>query len=275
MYRAYVIKKYIFNHLELIETYHAIREMNYCCYTAKEFFMVKHAFHAATSRGRSQHGWLNSYHTFSFADYYDPQRMQFGMLRVLNDDIVSGGMGFSTHPHRDMEIISIPLSGTLEHRDSMGNIAVIEENEVQLMSAGTGVKHSEFNKHPQHHVNFLQIWVLPQQLHTRPRYDQQHFELSNRMNQWQTIVSPLGLGEKGCQINQAAWFSRGHLQAGASLPYLLRAKGQGVYIFVISGEILVHSHVLKTRDALGIWNTSDVLIHATKESDVLLMDVPM
>jgi redox-sensitive bicupin YhaK (pirin superfamily) len=201
--------------------------------------------------------------------------MQFGMLRVLNDDIVSGGMGFSTHPHRDMEIISIPLSGTLEHRDSMGNIAVIQENEVQLMSAGTGVKDSEFNKHPQDHVNFLQIWVLPQQLQTRPRYDQQHFKQTDRVNQWQTIVSPMGFGEMGCQINQAAWFSRGHLQAGTSLPYQLRAKGQGVYIFVISGEILVHSHVLKTRDALGIWEVSNVLIHATKDSDVLLMDVPM
>lgn len=237
--------------------------------------MSEQVFHAAASRGHSVHDWLDSYHTFSFADYYDPQRMQFGALRVLNDDVVAGGQGFGTHPHRNMEIVSIPLQGDLEHRDSMGNVAVICQNEVQIMSAGTGIQHSEYNKNKDKTVNFLQIWILPEKMNIQPRYDQRAFDPAQRQNQWKTLVAPLSSGEDAVLINQQAWFSLGNLQAGTDLPYRLKAAGHGVYVFVMHGEVAVNGQVLKARDGLGVWNTEEITVLANVDSEVLLMDVPM
>ncbi|MEN9848183.1 MAG: hypothetical protein RL368_923 [Pseudomonadota bacterium] len=237
--------------------------------------MSEQVFHAAASRGHSVHDWLDSYHTFSFADFFEPKRMQFGALRVLNDDVVAGGQGFGTHPHRNMEIVSIPLQGDLEHRDSMGNVAVICQNEVQIMSAGTGIQHSEYNKNQEKPVNFLQIWILPEKMNIQPRYDQRAFDPAQRQNQWTTLIAPLSSGEDAVLINQQAWFSLGNLQTGINLAYRLKMAGQGVYVFVMHGEIVVNGQVLKARDGFGVWSTEEIMVLANENSEVLLMDVPM
>lgn len=230
--------------------------------------------HQAETRGHANHGWLDSHHTFSFAHYYDPARMHFGVLRVLNDDWVDGGKGFGTHPHDNMEIISIPLVGDLEHKDSMGNRAVIRQNDVQIMSAGTGIYHSEYNHHADKKVNFLQIWVFPKQRDIQPRYDQKTFLPEARLNRFQTVVSPLAAGE-GVGINQDAWFSLGNLQAGFETSYAVRQKGNGVYAFMIRGEAVVNGQPLRNRDGLGIWNVDTLTVKATADTELLLMDVPM
>ncbi len=230
--------------------------------------------HQAETRGHANHGWLDSHHTFSFAHYYDPARMHFGVLRVLNDDWVDGGKGFGTHPHDNMEIISIPLVGDLEHKDSMGNRAVIRQNDVQIMSAGTGIYHSEYNHHADKKVNFLQIWVFPKQRDIQPRYDQKTFLPEARLNRFQTVVSPLAAGE-GVGINQDAWFSLGNLQAGFETSYAVRQKGNGVYAFMIRGEAVVNGQPLRMRDGLGSWNVDTLTVKATADTELLLMDVPM
>lgn len=229
--------------------------------------------HRAETRGHANHGWLDTNHTFSFAHYYNPERMNFGVLRVLNDDIVDGGMGFGTHPHDNMEIISIPLSGDLEHKDSMGNVAVIRENDIQIMSAGTGVYHSEYNKNKDSKVNFLQIWVFPKSRNIEPRYDQKTFKPADRVNRFQNIVSPDG-GE-GVQINQNAWFHLGKFEKDYSTSYAIRRSGNGVYAFVLDGEITINGQALKKRDGFGIWNTDKIEIQANNAAELLLMDVPM
>lgn len=230
--------------------------------------------HKASSRGHANHGWLDSYHTFSFAGYYDPERTHFGVLRVLNDDTVKGGMGFGTHPHQNMEIISIPLEGDLEHKDSMGHTSVIRQGDVQVMSAGTGVQHSEYNKNRDREVKFLQVWIFPRQTGVEPRYDQRSFPASERVNRLQQIVSPAP-GEEGLWIHQDAWFYLGHLQPGHSINYTLKKPGNGVYLFVIGGSINASGQLLEKRDGMGAWEVSSIEISAVSEAELLIMEVPM
>lgn len=235
---------------------------------------MKTVLHKADTRGHANHGWLNSYHTFSFAGYHDPTRMHFGALRVLNDDTVSAGMGFGKHPHENMEIISIPLSGDLEHADSMGNVAVIKQNDVQIMSAGTGVFHSEKNHHPDKLVKFLQIWVFPKVEDIQPRYEQKTFNPADRVNQIQEVISPVK-GSNGLWINQDAWFHLGNLKSGFNTTYMLKQKGSGVYVFVLEGDVTVNNQKLNKRDGFGMWDTDSFEIKAEYDAEVLLMEVPM
>ncbi len=239
--------------------------------------MAQSVLHKADTRGKANHGWLNSHHTFSFANYYDRERMNFGVLRVLNDDIVAPAMGFGTHPHDNMEIISIPLSGDLVHKDSMGNEAVIRQNEVQIMSAGTGILHSEKNKNHDAEVRFLQIWVFPNERNVTPRYEQREFLAANRHNQFQTVVAPIGqtADSQAVGIHQDAWFSLGTLEKGFSGKYDIHQKGNGVYVFVIEGAVQINGQTLEKRDGLGIWDTDTIDIIASEKAELLLMDVPM
>ncbi|RTY87514.1 pirin family protein [Flavobacterium sp. GT3R68] len=230
--------------------------------------------HKADTRGKANHGWLNSYHTFSFANYHDPERMSFGVLRVLNDDTVSQGMGFGAHPHDNMEIISIPLDGDLEHQDSMGNKTVIKKGDVQIMSAGTGIKHSEYNKNADKEVKFLQIWVIPNQRDVTPRYDQITLNDEERHNKLQQIVSP-NPDDAGVWIHQDAWFHLGKFDKGVTQEYNIRKKGNGLYLFVLKGDITVDDQQLNTRDGFGIWDFDAVIIKADTEAEFLLMEVPM
>ncbi len=235
---------------------------------------MKTIIHPADSRGKANHGWLNSHHTFSFANYYDPTRMHFGMLRVLNDDIVDGGKGFGTHPHDNMEIISIPLKGDLEHKDSMGNVAVIKQNDVQVMSAGTGIYHSEYNKNADSKVNFLQIWVFPKEKNIQPRYQQINFNPEDRVNKLQQVVTPVK-GEDGVWINQDAWFHLGNLKKDFKTDYSVKKKGNGVYAFVLEGDVKINDQQLHKRDGFGIWDVDTFSIIADSDAEILLMDVPM
>jgi redox-sensitive bicupin YhaK (pirin superfamily) len=198
--------------------------------------MTKSILHKADTRGDADHGWLHSRHTFSFADYYDPERVHFGMLRVLNDDIVKAGMGFGTHPHDNMEIISIPLEGDLEHKDSMGNVSVIKHGDVQVMSAGTGITHSEYNRNKDRLVKFLQIWVFPNRENVKPRYDQITLNIADRHNKFQQILSP-DPEDEGVWIYQNAWFHLGQFDKGFNADYNIKAKGNGVYALRISSLI--------------------------------------
>lgn len=236
--------------------------------------MTNAVLHKANTRGHADHGWLNSYHTFSFAHYYNPDRMHFGVLRVLNDDTVAAGRGFGTHPHDNMEIISIPLVGDLEHKDSMGNVAVIRNGDVQVMSAGTGIQHSEYNKSSSEEVKFLQIWVFPNQRNVKPRYDQLSLNIENRKNRLQQIVSP-NPDDEGVWIYQNAWFHLADFEAGFEQSYHTKQAGNGVYIFVLSGELNVNGQSLQTRDGLGVWDTPELVFSATQNSEFLVMDVPM
>ena len=230
--------------------------------------------HKANTRGHANHGWLDTNHTFSFANYYNPDRMNFGALRVLNDDFVDGGMGFGRHPHDNMEIISIPLAGDLEHKDSMGNVAVIKQNDVQILSAGTGIHHSEYNKNPDKKVNFLQIWVFPKERNIQPRYDQQSFKPEDRDNRLQQIVSP-SKSDAGVWINQDAWFYLGKFKKGFQTDYDIKQKGNGVYVFVLEGDVGINGQPLNKRDGFGVWNTDKVSIMADSNTEILLMEVPM
>jgi quercetin 2,3-dioxygenase len=230
--------------------------------------------HKADSRGHADHGWLNSYHSFSFAGYYEPTRINFGALRVLNDDTVAAGMGFGKHPHDNMEIISIPLEGDLEHGDNMGNVAVIKKGDVQIMSAGTGVVHSEKNHSSQSPVKFLQIWVFPDRKNVQPRYDQQSFSDDEMKNKFLTVVSPMGNAE-GVNIHQDAWFSLGRLDANTSLQYKLHTEGNGLYAFVLEGDIMINEVMLNRRDGLGITGTNSIDVNAGSNAFLLLMEIPM
>lgn len=236
--------------------------------------MKKHIIHRADSRGRANHGWLDSRHTFSFGDYYNPERVHFGMLRVLNDDVVAPGMGFGTHPHSNMEIISIPLEGDLEHKDSMGNVAVIKKGEIQVMSAGTGITHSEYNKNADRPVKFLQIWVFPREQNLTPRYGQIKLDEQKMHNALQQIVSP-NPADGGAWISQDAWFSLGNLESGLEVEYTLKNKVDGVYVFVIKGEVITDGVSLGERDGMGIVDTDTFIIKAESDAEVLLMEVPM
>lgn len=231
-------------------------------------------FHKAGTRGHANHGWLNSFHTFSFGGYQNPERMHFGVLRVLNDDTVAGGMGFGTHPHDNMEIISIPLNGTLEHKDSAGNHGIIRSGDVQVMSAGTGIAHSEKNHSSSEAVQFLQIWVFPKQRNVTPRYDQQTFRAADRHNQFQQILSP-NPEDAGVWIHQDAWFHLADFDAGVATEYQVKQPGNGVYVFVLEGEATVADIPLHRRDGLGVWETGTLQVQANTATRLLLMEVPM
>lgn len=240
----------------------------------KSNIMDNKVLHKADSRGHANHGWLDSHHTFSFANYYNPDRMHFGVLRVLNDDVVNGGMGFGRHPHDNMEIISIPLEGDLEHQDSMGNTTVIRNGDIQVMSAGTGIQHSEKNKNQDKKVKFLQIWVFPNKRNVVPRYDQLTLKAEDRHNKLQQVLSP-NAADDGVWIHQDAWFHLGSLEKGNSQTYTLKKKGNGLYAFVISGNINIEGQSLSARDGLGIWDTDQINLVADSNTEILLMEVPM
>ena len=236
--------------------------------------MANTILHKADTRGDANHGWLHSRHTFSFADYYDPDRVHFGVLRVLNDDTVEAGMGFGTHPHDNMEIISIPLEGDLEHKDSLGNISVIKHGDVQVMSAGTGIMHSEYNRNKDKPVKFLQIWVFPDRKNVKPRYDQITLAVADRHNKLQQILSP-DPDDAGVWINQNAWFHIGKFDKGISADYKIKAKGNGVYAFILSGEVNILGQELKSRDGFGIWDVDILTVKANTDAEMLLMEIPM
>jgi len=240
----------------------------------KEVKTMKSVLHKANTRGHANHGWLNSHHSFSFANYYNPERMNFGVLRVLNDDVVAGGKGFGKHPHDNMEIISIPLSGDLEHKDSMGNTTTIKQGDVQVMSAGTGVTHSEYNKNSDQEVRFLQIWVFPNKKNVSPRYDQITLNDQDMNNQFHQILSP-NPDDEGVWVNQNAWFHMGKLEAGFQSDYTFKGNGNGVYAFVLEGEVTIDGQALSKRDGFGVWDTDRISVTANSEAKVLLMEVPM
>jgi redox-sensitive bicupin YhaK (pirin superfamily) len=235
---------------------------------------MKTTLHKAETRGHANHGWLNSHHTFSFAGYHDPTRVHFGVLRVLNDDTVAGGMGFGKHQHDNMEIISIPLEGDLEHGDSTGTRAVIRQGDVQIMSAGTGIDHSEKNANQDREVKFLQIWVFPNQKNATPRYDQKTVAEADLHNQLRVVVSPMGTAD-GVNIHQDAWFSLGQLDAGTDLSYEIKKEGNGAYAFVLEGNVTINGIALNRRDGLGISESATLRIKADSDARLLLMDIPM
>ena len=229
--------------------------------------------HIANTRGSADHGWLKVNHTFSFAGYYNPKRTHFGALRVLNDDSIAASMGFDTHPHDNMEIITIPLFGDLQHKDSMGNSGVITQGEIQVMSAGSGIQHSEFNHNSDKEVKVLQIWVFPNKKNVEPRYDQLSIKDLEKENNLFQILSP-DKNDSGSWIHQEAWFHMGNLKSGWEKNYTLKGKNHGVYIFVIDGNILIDDQELKTRDGLGVTEAPEINIKIKEDSQILIMEVP-
>lgn len=236
--------------------------------------MTKTIFHAADTRGTVDLGWLKSNHTFSFGNYYNPERINFGALRVLNDDTVGGGKGFGTHPHDNMEIISIPLTGGLRHQDSMDNIAVISDGDIQVMSAGTGIFHEEHNNDNEQDVQFLQIWIYPDRLNVEPRYAQLTLDKPARHNKLQQILSP-DPEDQGVWIYQKAWFHIGDFDKGSEVTYSLRDKNNGIYIFLIKGLLEIDGQLLHSRDGLGLTELSILNISIKERSEFLIMEIPM
>ena len=232
--------------------------------------------HRADTRGYADHGWLRTFHTFSFAGYYDPHRIHFGALRVLNDDTVAGGKGFGTHPHDNMEIVSIPLSGTLMHRDSMGHAETLSVGEIQVMSAGMGITHSEYNADPAVPVQFLQIWIMTDRRNHTPRYETVRLDPPEK-NRLRLIVAPEGFGDSGHTgwLHQTTWFYTADIEAGREVEYVLNGRGDGVYLFVLEGRVEVGDATLGRRDGMGILNTERVAVRAADEAQVLLIEVPM
>jgi len=237
-------------------------------------FAGKKIIHKADSRGHFDYGWLKTYHTFSFSNYYDPERVNFGMLRVLNDDFVAAGQGFGTHPHNDMEIVTVPLEGAVAHKDSTGGDGVIYPDEIQVMSAGTGILHSEFNHLNDGTTKFLQLWIFPDKKGHQPRYDQKFFDSEERKNKFQFIVTP-EKKDGNLWLNQDAYLSLVDLEKTKSLDYKIHTKGNGVYLFLIEGKISIVNEALSSRDGIGIWETSEFSITANENSKVLLIEVPM
>jgi quercetin 2,3-dioxygenase len=230
--------------------------------------------HKADTRGNANHGWLQAFHTFSFANYYNPDRVNFGVLRVLNDDTIAGGKGFGEHPHDNMEIITIPLEGDLAHKDSMGNQAVIHNGDIQVMSAGTGIYHSEYNHSKDARVKLLQIWLFPNKKNVTPRYDQMTLNTSDRHNKLQQILSP-NPDDEGVWIHQNAWFFLSQLDKDIKLDYTLKMPANGVYVFVLKGELEVNGQKVETRDGFGLWEINQLEIKANTEAEFLLMELPM
>lgn len=237
---------------------------------------MKKIIHRAETRGFADHGWLRSYHTFSFASYQNSERMNFGMLRVLNDDVVQPKMGFGMHPHQNMEIISIPLKGALSHKDSMGNKRAIEVDEVQVMSAGTGLTHSEFNDSKTDETNFLQLWIIPEEMGVEPNYEQRKFDSSKRKNKLQTVVAPKDKLEGDVlPISQQAYIYRTDLDAGNFINLNAKSKGNGFYVFVTYGAVEVFENTLENRDAIGVWDADSLKVSANENSEVIIIEVPM
>jgi redox-sensitive bicupin YhaK (pirin superfamily) len=235
---------------------------------------MKTVLHTANSRGHANHGWLNAYHSFSFASWFHPDRVQFGMLRVLNDDTIAAGMGFGTHPHDNMEIITIPLEGDLAHKDSMGNSSIIKSGDIQVMSAGTGIQHSEFNPNADQHTKLFQIWLFPKYRNVEPRYQQITLEPSLQKNNFDQILSP-NPDDAGVWIHQDAWFYLSDFEADFTKKLTLKKEGNGFYIMAIEGEIEVNGQKLEKRDALGIWETPEIEIKAISNAKFLIMEIPM
>jgi quercetin 2,3-dioxygenase len=237
--------------------------------------MENTVIHKANTRGKADHGWLKANFSFSFANYYNPERMNFGVLRVMNDDVIAAGRGFGTHPHDNMEIITIPLEGSLEHKDSMGNGAIIQYGDIQCMSAGTGIEHSEFNPNPHKDANTLQIWMFPNKRNVTPRYDQLTLDQAKSKNNLQQILSP-NPNDDGVWVHQDAWFHRGVFDKHFTTDYTIKRKGNGVYVFVIEGDVTLNGHILNKRDGFGIWNADKLTIKANSPNvEILVMDVPM
>lgn len=237
---------------------------------------MKTIIDTAASRGLANHGWLKSYHTFSFSSYQNPERMNFGALRVLNDDLVQPKMGFGTHPHQNMEIISIPLKGALSHQDSMGNKRAIEVGEVQVMSAGTGLTHSEFNDSKTEDVNFLQLWIIPEEMGVTPNYEQRKFDVSLQKNKLQTVVAPKDkLEGDALPISQQAYIYRTDLDNEKSITLKPKKSNNGFYIFVVEGAVEVANTLLNSRDAIGIYEAEKVTLKAISNSNLIIIEVPM
>ena len=234
---------------------------------------MKKVIDRASSRGYFNHSWLKTYHTFSFAHYYNPERIQFGALRVLNDDSVDPSMGFDTHPHKNMEVISIPLKGYLKHGDSVQNTKTITPGDIQVMSTGSGIYHSEFNGSNKEQLEFLQIWVIPQIENTKPEYNNFDIRPLLKTNELSLIISPDG--KTPVSIKQDAWFSMGNFDTDKIIEYKMHQEGNGVYIFVIEGEMSVVEERLTRRDGIGIWDTKGFPIHVTKGTQLLVIEVPM
>jgi redox-sensitive bicupin YhaK (pirin superfamily) len=236
--------------------------------------MATSVLHKANSRGHAQHGWLETHHTFSFANYYDPRRMNFGVLRVMNDDMIAPSMGFGMHPHQNMEIITIPLEGQLEHKDSMGNQAVINTGEIQVMSAGKGIYHSEYNHSRTNMVKLLQIWMFPNKQNVEPRYGELKLNPADRLNQFQQILSP-NPNDAGVWVHQNAWFHLGSFDKGIENEYIMNDKNNGLYVFIIEGNAQIGEQLLEKRDGYGIQNVDKIKIQMLEKSEILLMEVPM
>jgi redox-sensitive bicupin YhaK (pirin superfamily) len=234
---------------------------------------MKTILHKANTRGHANHGWLNSYHSFSFAEYNNPERHNFGALRVLNDDTVAKGMGFGKHPHENMEIVSIPLLGDLHHEDSTGRDEIIRQNDVQIMSAGSGIAHSETNANHDRDVKFLQLWVFPKERNIEPRYEQKTFKPEDRLNQVLTVVAPDD--KNAVWINQDAWFSLGNFSKDFTATYRLHKEGNGVYAFILNGNVTINDQQLEARDGFGISETNAINIKAGSDAEILLVEVPM
>lgn len=229
--------------------------------------------HSAISRGHANHGWLDANHSFSFGSWYNPERVHFGMLRVLNDDIVKAGFGFGKHPHDNMEIITIPLKGALEHKDNIGGHGIIKKGDVQVMSAGSGVEHSEFNHSKTEDVNLFQLWIFSNKKNITPRYDQKSFNIDERENKFQTVVSPFG--HEGLWIYQNAFISLGNFTKTQTVNYAIKFKGNGIYLLVVEGEIKVDDHTLQKRDAIGLWDLENVDIIIPENAELMIIEVPM
>ncbi len=235
---------------------------------------MKKIIHRAEERGYADHGWLKAHHSFSFANYHDPGKVHFGELRVFNDDSIAPGMGFGKHPHDNMEIVTIPLSGAVKHGDSMGNQGVINAGDVQIMSAGTGIVHSEFNASATEFLNLFQIWVFPKVRNIEPRYDQKTFPAVDRKGKFQVLVSP-DKEDGSMWVNQDVWFVRGDFSKGSDVSYAPKLKGNGLYLMVITGEVEVAGETLKKRDAIGLWDLEKAEIKINSDAELLIIDVPM
>ena len=236
--------------------------------------MQNTVLHLANTRGHADHGWLNAYHSFSFASWHNPDRVQFGVLRVLNDDTVAAGMGFGTHPHDNMEIITIPLEGDLAHKDSMGNAETIKTGDIQVMSAGTGIEHSEFNPNKDKRTKLLQIWVYPNLRNVVPRYQQITLNPIDSDNKLQQILSP-NPDDAGVWIYQDAWFHLAKFTRKDNVTYQLKKENNGLYVFVLSGKIIINNQELENRDGFGIWNFNEINIEIPETSEFLLIEIPM
>lgn len=235
--------------------------------------MAKHIINTADSRGHADHGWLKTYHSFSFANYFNPERVHFGALRVLNDDYIAGSMGFGMHPHNNMEIVSIPLKGTLSHQDSMGSKGTIQKGEIQIMSAGTGVFHSEVNASEHEAVTLLQIWVIPNRTNVTPRYGQMNYQL--KQNELKTLIQPTP-SEDTLWLHQDAWFKLAKFDAKQAIKIPVEMpETNGLYLFVIEGKISVNENVLETRDAIGIWETEEISVETLTDTEFLIIEIPM